>query len=266
MTRTFRRFLAVRHLIDWRSLRAKAGDCPLCGPTVLVRLARQEIGVRCLRCGASAVTMSLVAVLKVFVPNLADREVYEMSSRGPLLGYLRARCRRVTCSEYFDDVPPGEFRGPVQCQDVERLTYPDARFDLCTSTEVFEHVADDARGFAEVRRVLRPGGLFLFTVPVSPAAKTVQRAALVDGRVRHLLPPEYHGDWIRGVRRVLSFRDYGQDIVERLQTAGFPLRGSSPSPAPPGGATAGRWWWARGRAPKSRSGPPLWRAICYNSR
>jgi SAM-dependent methyltransferase len=226
--RTFRRFLSIRHLIDWKSLRAKVADCPLCGPTLLVRLARQEIAVRCLRCGASAVTMSIVSVIKAFVPDLDDKEVYEMSSRGPLLGFLKARCRQVTCSEYFDDVPAGEFRGEVQCQDVQRLTYPDGRFDLCTSTEVFEHVADDAKGFSEVRRVLKPRGLFIFTVPLSPADTTVERATIehgqdarATGRIRHLLPPEYHGDWIRGVRRVLSFRDYGRDIVTRLLAAGF---------------------------------------------
>ena len=39
------------------------------------------------------------------------------------------------------------------------------------------------------------------------------------GRV--LLPPEYHGDWIRGARRVLCFRNYGGDIVSRLLAAGF---------------------------------------------
>ncbi len=190
--------------------------------------------------------MSIVAVLKGLVPDLGGKEIYEMSSRGPLLAFLRARCRRVTCSEYFDDVPPGEFRGSVQCQDVERLTYPDARFDLCTSTEVFEHVADDARGFAEVRRVLRPGGLLVFTVPLTPAAKTVERAmiehgpdARATGRIRHLLPPEYHGDWIRGVRRVLAFRNYGQNIVERLLAAGFRTARIEP--------VAGAAWWHCGR-------------------
>ena len=42
--------------------------------------------------------------------------------------------------------------------------YGDASFDLCTSTEVFEHMPDDLNGFSEIRRVLRPGGRFVFTV------------------------------------------------------------------------------------------------------
>jgi hypothetical protein len=72
-----------------------------------------------------------------------------------------------------------------------------------------------------MRRVLRPGGLFVFTVPLSDVATTVQRAELIDGKLRHLLQPEYHGDVIRGERKVLVFRDYGSDIVDRLRHAGF---------------------------------------------
>jgi SAM-dependent methyltransferase len=129
--------------------------------------------------------------------------------------------RNLTCSEYFDDVAPGEFRDGVQCQDIQRLTHPDASFDLVTSTEVFEHVADDRRGFAEIRRVLRPGGAFIFTVPIEDADKTVERAILRDGTIEHLLPPAYHDDRIRGRGEVLVFRDYGRDITGRLREAGF---------------------------------------------
>ena len=109
----------------------------------------------------------------------------------------------------------------MQCQDVQGLTFDDATFDLCTSTEVFEHVPDDRKGFSEIRRVLRPGGRFVFTVPLTQAAKTVERARLVDGKLQHLLEPEYHGDVIRGQGKVLCFRNYGRDILDRLRDSGF---------------------------------------------
>jgi ubiquinone/menaquinone biosynthesis C-methylase UbiE len=32
---------------------------------------------------------------------------------------------------------------------VQRLSFADASFDLCTSTEVFEHVPDDRAGLRE---------------------------------------------------------------------------------------------------------------------
>ena len=147
--------------------------------------------------------------------------VYELSSRGALCRYLRRTFRRVTVSELWDDVTPGTFRHGVQCQDVQRLTYGDASFDLVTSTEVFEHVPDDRRAFAEVHRVLRPGGLLVFTVPLMDASPTLERAEIRYNRIVHLVTPEYHGDRLRGRRGVLAFRTYGPDIVDRLRAAGF---------------------------------------------
>ena len=42
--------------------------------------------------------------------------------------------------------------------DVQSLPFPDASFDAVTASFLFCSVADPARGLAEVRRVLRPGG------------------------------------------------------------------------------------------------------------
>lgn len=165
--------------------------------------------------------MSIMAVLNGLFPDMRGLAVYEMSSRGPLVEFLYKRAGHLTVSEYFDDVAPGGWRVSVQCQDVHRLTYPDKSFDLCTSTEVFEHVGDDMAGFREARRVLRPGGFFVFTVPLALERGTVTRAVLREGRIEHLLPPEYHLDTIRGENTVLCFRDYGADIVARLVQAGF---------------------------------------------
>jgi hypothetical protein len=61
----------------------------------------------------------------------------------------------------------------------------------------------------------------IFSVPLTTKEKTVERAILVDGAVRHLLPPEYHGDRIRGWGGVLAYRNYGLDIIERVRSAGF---------------------------------------------
>jgi SAM-dependent methyltransferase len=209
-------------LVEWRKLRASPARCPLCGPSVLIQLSPSPVGVRCLRCAASGVTMALVAVLRREVGALDGLHVYELSSRGPLVDWLRRHAGRVTCSEWFDGASPGEMVGGVQCQDVQRLTFAAASFDVCTSTEVFEHVPDDARGFAELRRVLRPGGRLVFSVPVSPVASTVERARLTGtGEVEHLLPAEYHGDRIRGPGRVLAYRNYGFDVLERVAAQGF---------------------------------------------
>lgn len=204
-------------------LGARWAFCPVCeGHRPLVRLGEDEILVRCLACRASAIAMSMAAVLRQTEVALSAARVLELSCRGAFHGYLARRAARLTCSEYHADARPGEVRDGVLCQDVQCLTFPDAAFDLCTSTEVFEHVPDDRRGFAEIHRVLKPAGVLVFTVPLTGAAQTVERACLApDGRVTHLLSPEYHLDPAKRDSAVLAFRNYGEDLLQRLVEVGF---------------------------------------------
>lgn len=186
-----------------------------------MRLQKSALGVRCLRCRGSANHLSIAAVLTKLLARSPTVSAYELSSRGPIYAFWHRRAAVFTSSEYFDDVPAGEWCNGVQCQDVQNLTYANESFDICSSTEVFEHVPDDQRGFSEISRVLKPRGYFVFTVPLYDAEFTVERARLVDGRVIHMQPPVYHGDRMRGFRGVLCYRDYGRDIVSRLLGSGF---------------------------------------------
>jgi len=209
------------HMLQPVAFRLGWWACPLCGHHLQLRLDIDEMGVRCARCGASPVTQSIVAVIRAECPALTALSAYELSSRGALVDWLAARVGKLTTSEYLPGVAPGDTAGGVRCEDVQHLSFADAMFDLCTSTEVFEHVADDHAGFSELRRVLRPGGKFIFTVPLGGAEHTVERARMIGGGVVHLLEPEYHGDPYSPGTRVLCMRNYGSDIVERLRAAGF---------------------------------------------
>lgn len=203
------------------ALAVRAARCPFCGPSLFLRLNDSEAGVRCMRCAASTVHLSIGLAVAGETPELSRMDIYELSAAGPFVEHLRRRARSAVFSEYHPDIAPGiEWRG-VRCEDVQALTWPDASFDLVTHSEVFEHVPDDARGFAELRRVLRLGGQMVFTVPLFDAPHTVERARLGVEGIEYLLPPEYHVDPFKGNAPVLVFRDYGRDIVARLERAGF---------------------------------------------
>lgn len=48
---------------------------------------------------------------------------------------------------------------------VEEIPHPDASFDLVTCLDVIEHTPDDVASLRELRRVVRPGGWLVATVP-----------------------------------------------------------------------------------------------------
>lgn len=219
--RTVLDFKRLIHAVRIRQFKLKLFRCPLCGISILVRLNDNELSIRCLRCRATVIIMSLVTILIKKYPNFNTKTIYELSCRGPLYTFLKKQPTTLFCSEFFDDIPCGEFKGDIQCQDVQELTYSDDLFDICTSTEVFEHVPDDIKGFSELHRVLKKGGYLFFTVPVNLHENTVERAKEHNMGIEHLLPPVYHGDHLRGENRVLCYRDYGKDITSRLHQAGF---------------------------------------------
>lgn len=54
-----------------------------------------------------------------------------------------------------------DLQGDFRVANAERLPFPDATFDCVSSVGVLHHIPDPERGFAEIRRVLKPGGLFV---------------------------------------------------------------------------------------------------------
>lgn len=209
---------SLTNLAEFQFLKSR---CPLCNSYLLVKLNNSETGVRCISCQAGVVQMSIIMAVQKHTKDLKSLNAYELSSGGPVVTFLKENTGSLTLSEYFDDVNPGEMKGGVLCQDVQALTFNDNVFDLCTSTEVFEHVPDDMRGFQEIFRILKKQGVMIFTVPINLAGATLQRAIIENNELVHLEEPEYHDDAIRGQGKVLAYRTYGTDIVAQLKKAGF---------------------------------------------
>lgn len=91
--------------------------------------------------------------------------------------------------------------GDVFCGRLEESAYPEGHFDVVASSEVLEHVDDPVGFVAEVRRVLRPGGLFWATTPHGRGIS----AKLLGLNWSIVVPPDHlHLFSLKGVRRLLE--------------------------------------------------------------
>ncbi len=70
--------------------------------------------------------------------------------------------------------------------DAGALPFADAAFDLVTANMVVEHLSDPATQFAEIARVLRPGGVFLFHTP-NARSYIIRVARLLPDALKRLL-------------------------------------------------------------------------------
>ena len=104
------------------------------------------------------------------------------------LNEVLARLPQFSCSDYHPGALPGAIVDGVRCEDLTRLTYLDASFDLVLTSETLEHVPDLVAALNEIRRILVPGGRHIFTIPLVPGvAQTFARSVVrPDGSIEDL--------------------------------------------------------------------------------
>jgi SAM-dependent methyltransferase len=168
----------------------------------------------CTTCGSIPRQRHVQAVLDTQAPGWEQLTVHESS---PSNDFIRRFAADYTASQYFPDVPRGEYRDGVRSENIENLTLDDESVDIFITQDVLEHVFNPDAAIREIHRVLKPGGLHVFTTPKHKLLeKTVQRARLLpDGTVEHILDEQYHGNPI-GDNRALVTYDYGVDFEQLL--------------------------------------------------
>lgn len=87
--------------------------------------------------------------------------------------------------------------------DIQDLPFADASWSYLVCSHVLEHVPDDEKALAELRRVLKPGGILLLCVPCVPFY--VATRLTIDHQP---------GDALRSLHG--HFRTYGLDFVARV--------------------------------------------------
>lgn len=135
----------------------------------------------------------LLWTVKHSLPNARGLRIVhfnQINQLGPALGELG----EVTETCYQPGLERGARVGDRVNEDMCRLTFVDSQFDLAVHSETLEHLFDFNQALDEVRRILKPGGVQIYTVPLVQNRQTRQLLEQrLDGAILHRCLPSFHG-------------------------------------------------------------------------
>ena len=197
---SFRNRLNAENLANFRRYRHREFLCPICGeeatplydfPDLPLRV-EHKIGIlretlQCANCLASMRHRSLGTALLRFLNarlsthfasvaaaashglqglRILDTDNFSATSR-----MLRS-CAGYTRCSYMPGKPWGSCIEPNYFnEDLQRLTFSEGAFDIVLTSDVMEHVGDCDSAHREIFRVLKPGGAYIFDVPLDMNAE-----------------------------------------------------------------------------------------------
>jgi len=176
----------------WRPADGSA-QCPCCGwrgPAFLAswNWRAPTYQSRCPQCDSRSRHRGIEPLLPQLLSDKPDGPILVFAPEPLTIEQLRRMAPR-------ENVITAGQRGPDSIEDLERLPVPDASCALLVCNHVLPVVRNEERTLQECARVLKPGGIALFTVP---------------GDFRE------ESSWYFPNAEGAGFRRYGMDLMSRL--------------------------------------------------
>jgi SAM-dependent methyltransferase len=196
-------------------LRQRAFRCPLCGYRgpfeTICGLVERRQHARCPRCRALERHRLMAMVLAPLLNSMdtSRQRLLHVAPERQLGAVLRARFGRYESADLF--MPGVDHR-----VDLRAMPFPDASFDMVIAAHVLEHIREDHQAVAEIRRILRPGGIAILPVPII-APQTVEYPEPNPAEGGHVRAPgaDYYNRLVPSFTRV-ELR-WSQDVEESCQ-------------------------------------------------
>ncbi len=201
-----------------RICRITYGYCPCCRKkTIFVATGywyRDQY--LCVRCKSIPRMRALISVLDSMCQNDYNVKIHESSPSKEQINWMK-RYKHYSYSYYYEDKELGaaiDDEGIITNQDLCNLKFKDNSLDIFITQDVMEHVDYPNKAFNEIYRVLKPGGIHIFTTPIYAFQKTHSRISFDSlGNRINVDEPIYHGNPIDEGGALVTY-DWGNDIAE----------------------------------------------------
>lgn len=204
---------ARKELLKW-SLRGDAVECNVCGwrGGKFADDLWHEASV-CPECGSQVRHRLLAATLNGLSTHadlteaalLRGRDVLHFAPERQFRQRIKAAAARYVTADY--DRGDTDWRLDISAMP----SVKDAEFDVVICCDVLEHVPNDRGAFQEIRRILKPGGIAILTVPQKDSPATTDEDPTVTSEQERE----------RRFGQKDHVRMYGDDFQERVTAAGF---------------------------------------------
>lgn len=252
---TARRNETVQIPEDFRGMPSHTGRCNVCGNDTSFFYTDEALYRESLACAHCLTTSRYRSIARGILRAIRELTGVEAGSLADLNPDLRRASLRIydaqspfnfrvcaypipdilACCKWLDvrtsahkpEEPPGASLGAnITNQNLEALTFPDNSFDIVITSDVLERTRLDYKAHWEIRRVLKPGGFYIFTERhFRDRSETFYHVAVVDPddatKDLYLTGKEYHEDANSEEGRALSYRAYGTEIDRALAELGF---------------------------------------------
>jgi SAM-dependent methyltransferase len=194
---------------------SQKGFCPVCqkNATFSSTAYNYREDFICHSCGLPSRSRLLMLALDEFCPNWHSLLIHESSPSKS--SKILSQNPKYSASQFYPDKPIGSIINGFRNENIENMTFEDNKFDIFITQDVLEHIYNPEKVFSEIERVLKPGGVHLFTVPIhNMHAPTEVWAELGEkGEPAFLKTEEWHGNPVSSKGSACTMH-YGYDIVD----------------------------------------------------
>lgn len=168
-------------------------------------------GCYCQNCGSNVRTILLAkAIIEYFQYHGTLLELLGKEGELNKLSFLEIN-EAGNLSKYLSQLPNHRLLSYPEI-DIMNINMPDCSVDCILHSDTLEHIADSVLALQECYRILKPGGVLFFTIPIIHEKLT---------KKRHNLSNSYHGVYKDRLDDYIVYTEYGADFYLEIMKAGF---------------------------------------------